>query len=386
MQNKSTNKFMHVTLFLIPFLNQLNTASLLPWGYAIYIPTIMLLLFMLVNGKKLYIKEKRILYLFIAAQIVLPIVSFNIFRVSVFSCILPMALGLGTFVLILFFSDKKNSHLSQKQLIVDFIWGNSIVLCYMFFTHLGDIQMQNLSALLSGNRIGRSLFGFYHPNFLSMYAFTEIVLIYLYIRLNKKKVKKFYFLLLMFLVVMSLVAIISAGSRTAFMCTALFACLEITRMISSKINVIWVHYVIQAILVLILLLYLFQTDTASDLTDLSSGRDVLNRTSIEYIIDHGYFIFGFAPLNNTRLAIHIPLTDCWYIICIAQIGIVGLICWISILVMQLIRLIKAKSLIAENLIICLCCYGAMENVVFNAGVSMSVIMLILIFSLEKIQD
>jgi len=203
---------------------------------------------------------------------------------------------------------------------------------------------------------------------------VEIVLLVFMIKLRKFN----RYISALFLLLSSL-AIISSGSRTAFICTLLFLLSQLGRYIFSKIGLGVTQYFVQIGIVVVLLMYMFQSESASELVDLSSGRDVLNKTTIDYLKYNGYLYFGYAPFNFTELHNYIPITDCWYVVCIAQIGIVGLLGWISIIIILTYKMIKSDNFNGVTLLVCLLCYGVTENVVFNPGVSLSMVFLVLIF-------
>lgn len=365
-------KLEHLIIVLIPLINQLQVGGFVLVENIIYLPMIIFLLVFFVHRNELFLENKNIAFIYVIIQFIFPLVFF---RIANRNCVLAICLNFLSFFLIMYYSDFRNSKISFNELVALFFIGNSLILIYNIITHLQEIQLSNLSMLLDGVRNkDRSKMGFYHANWLAMYSFMEIVLLVFMIKLRKFNRYIFaLFLLLCFL------AIISSGSRTAFICSFLFLLSQLGRYIFSKIGLGATQYFIQIGIVVVLLMYMFQTESASELVELSSGRDILNKTTIDYLRYNGYLYFGYAPFNYTELAKYVPLTDCWYVVCIAQIGIVGLLGWVSIIIILAYKIIKSDNFNGVTLLVCLLCYGATENVVFNPGVSLSIVFLVLIF-------
>ena len=370
------NNLYKIVAILIPLLNQINV-GITHVGYGIYIPVLLSVVLSIIFNKKLFLDSKSTYIMFFISYIVLPIVVFHVRNTSTFISIL---LSLFTFHTVIVFSDQRNTGLRYEDLLWCFLIGNSPVLVFNIITHANQISFNNFYTLLVGARDSRADLGFSHENWLAMYAFTEILLVLFMFR--RQLLKPIYSILL---ISISFLAIISSGSRTAFYCTLILAvCIASDKIIKlTKIrNISKIKYIFPLLCLLAMMLFMFQNDDieAIDyLIDASSGRDVLNWQSIEYLIRNKYLFLGYAPLTYTQLATFVPLTDCWYVVCIAQVGVVGLLSWL------IIFFIKGKHLFAldryEGMVILsiLLCYGALENVVFNAGVSLSVIFLILVF-------
>lgn len=360
------------SLGLIPMLNQLNT-SIISIGELIYLPFVLIAILM-IGAKKVSVFSKKILCIFIIIQVVIPLVSLGAFRLSLTQGIYSMVLNSVAFLEIIFLGNYDNTTLGLPELNSALLVGNSPILVFNIVMNINQLSVNNLKYLFVGERDTRVLLGFANSNWLGMYAFMEIVLIYLFFK-TQQNIKNSISLCLKCIFALSLLAIISSGSRTAFIQVILFIVLEISRMLLTRIKMLNVLYFIHVIYFIVIVMVVFNEKL---LAGYISGRDILNQNIISYLSDNNYLLLGISCLNVTALSNYVVMTDCWYIVCIAQIGILGLCGWFIIIFILYRKLIFTKNIIGASLLLCLCSYGITENVIFNVGVSMSIVFLIII--------
>ncbi|MCC8163607.1 MAG: hypothetical protein LIO86_10715 [Lachnospiraceae bacterium] len=369
---KTENLIIAAALTGIPLLNQMNT-SIRSIGNMIYIPMLLVLFYAFYFQRVLVFDEQSrvILMLFYAATVVLPILDLNIIRAGISETVMEMGLSAVTFTAV-FLLANENHGMPADSMIGYMLLGNSVVLFYNILLNADEISLMNISYLLQGERSVRAYFGFSHPNTVALYACLEVILLYLYlIRIRRR------YIIGAALIVLSWAAIVSTGSRTGFYCASFFIGMEVyqnylMRKVRTKLkNLI---YLIPVFLVFTLLT---SSTYTLDMTSYTSGRDVLNAECIAQLQENGWAFFGYAPLNLLSLSPYLDLTDCGYVITIAQFGYVGLGIFIIIFCYMAWNFFQREAYTGMNLLMVLVLYSATENVVFNSGVSLSVCLWIL---------
>lgn len=381
-------KFVYFMVFLIPFLNQLSIAQVVSVGSLIYLPYVVLCVVCLCNQdfKTMFAANeyrKRIFALFLMCIIGVPTLSFSLFKIDVTEALMYIALLFIVMITLLYVT---SGQFDKTKILKSVFWGNTIILLFKLAVNFGQFKIANFSLMLNGERgVVRANFGFSHPNWVAMYAVVEIILLYF-----MPKTKKKHYVFSAFITIVMIWAIAATGCRTAFFAIMTFAALEIFwntvgKAFKSKyLNLI---YIVPIVYMMSVIITSDNGNSVGGISELTSGRDVLNTYVINYLSNTGNIFFGYGPLSTQTLGSHIPVTDCWYITCLCQFGIVGLIIWIAILFTIAFNFIKKDNHLGMNLLIFLCCYSATENVLYNPGVSITaVIWIVLLLLLNEKYD
>ncbi|MEA3573930.1 hypothetical protein [Peribacillus frigoritolerans] len=381
---KFTLTYNNVMLFLVamvPFTNQLfNTISKL--SYIQYTPYICIIIIFLFSKERFNInnKLKGVFILFVGIYTISPILGLTLFKynsVKNLSYIMLFLIFILSLSIIVSFINMNN----YKTVLQIILIGNSILLIYNLLLNLNEINMENFKWLISGERESRANLGFLHPNTAGMFLFIEIILLYY---IYKLKIGFAYiwipsiFILLIFL--------LATGSRTALLSTILFFILNLYSKVMSKINVKLQLSVFFGVILPVLTLSLLNFNF-NDFVDSASGRGTALAQNLNVLNQHNSFFFGIAPVNVSDLKILIiglTFSDNWYITHLIQFGFIGMVLFITNILIVIINAVKQNNHIILTLLMVLLFYSAAENVMFIPGVLVSWVVWILILFNMKI--
>lgn len=369
------DKFMLILVFLVPLLNQLNDTGILKSDIIMYIPFVGMLVVFLFGGKKLNvnISIKIVMILLFLSFLVSPIIGLTIFNDKYTPLINIMYLGLYcifTFSLIILASgvDKNKYLLYLKAALV----GNSIWLVTNIVLNINEINSSNITSIFSristggalDNSITRVFFGFSQPNTAAMYIVVEIIILYMIIKLEKKKK-----ILITIAIIAFYICIIPTGSRTAFISISLFLVLELLFFIGKKINKNILMFIIFSIIIPVVIVTLMKLNI-KEILNATSGRYSNIIDDLSVIKNDKDLIFGIASVRISQMSLLITnmnIIDNWYVMDIIRFGLIGLYLALVSVFVTFISLAKKVDKTALVLLIVLLVYSFAENVLFTPG-------------------
>jgi len=345
-----------------------------------YIPYIIICLAFLFIKRKIKINNYtiKISIGIIIAYLFLPFlfltITYNNFKTNIFYTILNV---IFLFAIVLISAEIKKDE--YKFILVGTLISNTIYLSYLIILNFNEINLQSIQLVFNGDRKGRANFQLGHPNFAAMFILVTLILIYIVIYKIYNMKKSAIILSLLFVI-----PLLATGSRTASYSLLLFYILEIyfyiLKCCDERIKII---LKLVCVLVIIYISYAYFYEYFQENGSGRSGAIIKN---IKVLIDNKRILYGFGPIQVSRLKKTIPelaISDNWYITEVIRYGIIGLgiMAYVVILLVKALLKCKGKSNYAVSLLILLLFYSFTENVLFIPGVILSYVCW-MIFSCE----
>ncbi|MCD8019320.1 MAG: hypothetical protein LUF92_06970 [Clostridiales bacterium] len=320
--------------------------------------------------------------------IALPILCFHVQTISglMYICLQ---------VAFLLFCDLSGRKVYENSKILDicFLLSSAIVI-FQIIVNISEINPNTISSIFyanSGSQVRyRASFGFVHPNFTALSLCVTLLLTYLRIKGEQRVFRR---ILLAAIIAIEFIALLCSGSRTGAICVFVFVILELLFKFLGDIASSALRFIIILSICVgaIFLIFSFGgTIDTNELSTLSSGRystivDGINQLAEEGRLLFGYTVTNVSEANATLISAGVSTSDNWYYIQITRFGIVGLVA-ILIPIIYVIHFLYQRVMdyyhttYTLSAIIALMIYGVGENVVYNQGVALSVLIWILIFS------
>ncbi|GFN29858.1 hypothetical protein [Paenibacillus xylaniclasticus] len=378
----SKSKVMLVLLACVPFFNQL--VNMIPGlSYVQYVPYILMVAAFLLDRAPIDMSRegKVILFLLVGVYTISPIIGQTIYKYDPIKNLVYILLFM-IFILSLSTAVSYIKYENYKTVLKTILLGNSILLIMNLLTNMNEINIDNYSWILAGERNSRANFGFSHPNTAGMFLFLEIILIYY---VNKLGCGRWYVWTV--LIGLLLPFLLATGSRTAVIGTILFFLLSLYSSVLSKANPLIQLAVFFGVIVPGFIVMLYQFNLEAFFNE-ASGRNSNLVHNLNILKEHDAVVFGIAPVNVSDLKTMIDgltFSDNWYVTHLIQFGLVGMALFVFSLFMVLFVSIRQKRLGIVTLLIILLFYSGAENVMFIPGVLISWVMWILIFTKLKIK-
>lgn len=379
-------KSIYMLVAIIPFINQLHNLGL-NIEKLIYIPFIGIILCFLTMKKNkndlivnLEIKFSNgagfIFICMILSYILSPIIGLTLFKYDPISNIMYISLFIIFILALIILHTTINTEQRYYYTLKSLLCGNSIVLIFNLLKNITDISDINFSTILTSDREVRAIYGFSHPNTVSMFLLVEMLLIYLILKKYKREKYRIVSSISIFTL---LIFLISTGSRTAILVVCLFILLSILDKLKEKLAIKLKICLNIVIMVVIMLFLLYKFDLNVFLAN-SSGRDTAIIQNISSVIKYGTILYGIAPVNISILnePCNLGFTDNWFIVQLIQFGLIGIIFMIFCIGKMFKIYNKNKNYTCMNLLISILFYGFAERVVFVPGVLLSVIIWIIL--------
>lgn len=336
-------------------------------SYLMYIPYIIICIAFLFIKRKIKVNKSIvaisigivIVYLFLPFLFLT--ITYNNFKTNIFYSILNIVF---LFAIIITSAEIKRNE--YEFILRGTLISNTIYLSYLIIKNFYQINLQSIQLVFNGNRQGRADFQLGHPNIAAMFIVVNIILIYIVIYkiYNMKKIA-------IMLSLSFVIPLLSTGSRTASYSLLLFYVLELywnkLKQCDEKIRIICTLIFISGV-IYILYSYLLQYFLEN-----SSGRNVAIINNIEVLIKNKKILYGFGPIQISRLKriiSQLMISDNWYMTQLIRYGIIGLGIIVFILVLLVKNLFKCKyeNRYGISLLIMLLFYSFAENVLFVPGV------------------
>ena len=246
---------------------------------------------------------------------------------------------------------------------------NSSILGMQLIKNKSGYSLSAFMTVFSGERHGRSYFGYSHPNFAGMFLIMETILIYLVIRGESRKS---YRILLSCIELGVLITICMTGSRGALYCTILFYSFEFIRKLSDLFPRI---KKITYFILIIIFIYTCINMYGDSVIENSSGRYDLLWENFEFLNDSGTLLLGNGGLPISSKISGISFSDNWYMTTIINVGLFGFIFLIILFTVFFLNLLKKEndniSISILSIVLMLIAYSFSENMFFVPGVGIS---------------
>lgn len=365
-----------------------------------YVLFFIIIILHIMYGNKLYIFEntKGIYIGFTLCFLVVPTLCFHIRDLS--GCIY-----IALLLMYLLLCDVIGQRLASCRINILMWWAflSSVILFILVIINIKEINVNTLTSVFKTKEYAdsegtalryRASLGFSHPNFAGIVCMMIFMLNY--IAAQKAKTKKVRNLYVIFLI-LSIIPVLSTGSRTACLCIVAFIALEIAFKFLLKINDVKIRNLIMFVIVLFVVFVILGINNidVQKLSDLSSGRVNTIVTGIDGLNDNGYLWFGYivsnvSEANGSLSAIGIITSDNWYYLQIARFGLVGLLLFMIPIIITMKKILDFAQHRTDMRFVFTGCltlflYGFGENVVFNQGAVLSTFVWTLIFYVLALQ-
>lgn len=252
--------------------------------------------------------------------------------------------------------------------------------------NISENQVKSALGITEGFVRYRIKYGFPHANTAGFSIVSEIIILYvLSLQIENKKIKGLVFFIAAFL----FYSLLGTGSRTAILCCSFFFLVDIVQRIVNKFHRL--SFFLYPFLCIMLLYIVFTMNVSSDdVIANSSGRFDSMVIIINALKESNKLFFGVGEAGissgyiESVLQEHVYI-DNWYLHILASLGIIGssiLLIGIVLLIFYIFKNTEIENRsIQISLILCIFLYGITENVVFVPGVSLSVIVWTIIFSM-----
>ncbi len=374
---------------IVPLQMLSHTRLSIPFSnYIIYIVYLAILFFYYIKNTEIGIsKSVRFLYYsVIVGMLFIPIFVFHVKSVADMIYLFLSICFLAT-------CDILGRQLSKDNYRIIFVW---VILCtaivdFMVILNINEINVNTISGVFysANDKLRyRASFGFWHPNFAAIVLDTLLLLYYILLNyIVDVKLKR----IIVFCILINCVPLLCTGSRTAIMSAIAFICFEIGFRILKKIRSKKIRGLIAVSLVFIISFIMLNINyDYESLSKFSSGRLSAVSVGLESLGRNNSLIFGFtvskvSNLNASLSGIDATGSDNWYYTYIARFGIVGMVFFLLPLIIMIYRIYSAlmKNLCMSyglSAMLTLIIYSIGENVLFNQGVVISLVVWIIFFS------
>lgn len=252
------------------------------------------------------------------------------------------------------------------------------LLVLIVLTFLGGVNKNGVEVYKSGTYMTSYALGFNHPN---QFGQAIGIFIMLYIMLYNKKNN---YLSKIFALMLIVVGYVVCGSRTMLVCTLLF--LLITTIMEKNKRRLFISNALSKRRWIIMALILFVGVVCPILMTKLSGNALLALYAVNGVIG-SRFSFASAVINNYELTLfgnvfdfsyisHLYgayAVDDSYINILYNFGIIAFVCFVTFSMSAVKNLIQRGYEEYAVLIIVLCLWGVLENILFVPAINISVL-------------
>lgn len=300
--------------------------------------------FMLISSKVLIIIDKKLIGLFVAAYLIIPITQTIIYgNLSIFVYAIVMCLFIYTTLEMGRFLSDTDS-INQFLVWLACITTTIIFVCYL----LNSSNLFNVNAIMSNFNADitreRSAFGFMHVNSLGGECFAAIVA-WLSIKTDGKWKNAARIVALVFVILI----LLNTGSRASIYASIAYVIVRAMQTVYYRSQdafkiILRVILIVCAIAAMLLIWNMWTTDFEA-LDEWFSGRPSGWIYSLSKAVNDGKILLGYGLLNPTNLFAQSfadgMIVDNWYVYMIISIGIVGFVINV-IAIIYIIRTVLRK--------------------------------------------